>query len=491
MDNLDGFVVYSNDRYKKAFAVTSSTSVCKANATHIPNKLKQMLVEIEDRRFYLHQGFDVKSVLRAIIENIKSRRIIQGGSTITQQLARNLLESNEKTFFRKFNELIMAIQIEKDYSKEEILELYFDNIYFGKNIRGVRAASLYYFGKEVEKINQSKLLLLLTILRGPNYYVKNKEATNKRYYFLNKLLEERGIITQKNFYKNSSSDILLSQNNLQILRNDVLPYITISTNINKKKIYTSINYDLQNVVNRIINESHYPISVVAVRKSKIVAFGSTYGSNYSFTAKSNVGSTLKPFIYCCLRDAGVLSGDKFSAEYNTLGWPVREVERHNSTLSIEEALIYSNNNVFINAAVEIGMEKVLKHLSSTLNMANNNFYPSSILGATNQGISLYELALAYSNYFQNTDSSKKECLQILNRVFKSKTGLNVENIFLKTGTTNGNKERFAVIGDPDLTFAILRNENYDNDPSKEGSFMGQIARSILQLFNPKKNYKWS
>jgi penicillin-binding protein 1A len=114
------------------------------------------------------------------------------------------------------------------------------------------------------------------------------------------------------------------------------------------------------------------------------------------------------------------------------------------------------------------------------------------LGATRKGISLFELASAYSSFFssKNLTDSKKECLIILNKIFTDKLGFTIENAFLKTGTTNDNKERFAVLGNPELTFVVLRNENTINDESKEGGFMKEISRSFYSFFKTNKNYLW-
>ena len=121
-----------------------------------------------------------------------------------------------------------------------------------------------------------------------------------------------------------------------------------------------------------------------------------------------------------------------------------------------------------------------------------HFFLSSILGASKNGISLYELAFAYSSFFapNKINESKIECLEILNRIFSKKLGFTVKNAFLKTGTTNDNKERFAILGNPELTFAVLRNENSINDESKEGGFMNQISRSFYSLFKSNNNYVW-
>lgn len=490
---LDGYVIYSEDSDRNTpLGVVSDSYDCQALSDFVPTRLKNFLVEIEDKRFYYHNGIDFKGVSRAIVENLKAGRVVQGGSTISQQLARNIIRDNRKTVTRKLRETIKAIQIEKQYTKDEILNLYFNNVYFGKNIWGLRTAGLYYFGKEVEKLSQTELLYLLTILRGPNYYTKRPEITQIRYKTINNILLERKVISKSRFQKNIKSKLTITESNLSSFKNAAIPYIANRIDEKRKTIMSSIDYKTQEFARKFVAESKYPVSIIALRKGKIVGFASSYGTDYPFISKSNVGSTLKPFLFCHLRENGISEFEKFDALNNNLDWKVREVGVYKSQLNIQEALFYSNNNSFLNAASKVGFETNLKFLSDIFNKPETDFFPSSVLGATKSGISLYELALAYSNYFNinSLTDAKTECLSILNKVFYEKLGLKIENAFLKTGTTNDNKERFAVLGNADLVYAILRNENELNDLSKEGSFMNQISRNVSSMFKPNLNFVW-
>lgn len=492
-NELDGYVIYCKDSDKETpLGVVSESYDCQAVSDYIPIRLKNFLVEIEDKRFFSHNGIDFKGVSRAIVENIKAGRIVQGGSTISQQLARNIIRDNRQTVTRKIKETIKAIQIEMQYSKDEILNLYFNNVYFGKNIWGLRTAGLYYFSKEVEKLTQTELLYLLTILRGPNYYSKRPEITLKRYEIINSILYDRKVISKSRFQKNAKSKPAISETQLSSIKNASIPFISNHIDKKKKIITTSIDLKTQAFTKKFVTESKYPVSIIAIRKGKVIGFSSSYGTDYPFISKSNVGSTLKPFLYCNIRNNGISQFEKFDAFKNTLNWEVREVGHHKSQLNIQEALFYSNNNAFLNAARKTGIENNLKFLSEILNKPEADFFPSSILGATKNGISLYELGLAYSIYFDpnNLTEVRLECLTILNKIFYEKIGFQVENTFLKTGTTNDNKERYAVLGNADLTFAILRNENDINDESKEGGFMNQISRNISSMFKPNVNFVW-
>src|SRR5690606_13094411 len=154
-------------------------------------------------RFYQHKGLDFRGISRAILVNIKENKITQGGSTITQQLARNLLRDNSKTLTRKVKEALKAYSLEAKHSKDEIIDLYFNNIYFGRNLRGIRAAGLYYFGKELNRLSHVELVALLTILRGPNYYINHLDKAYLRFQSISKTLLEKRLISKNRFDKNS------------------------------------------------------------------------------------------------------------------------------------------------------------------------------------------------------------------------------------------------------------------------------------------------
>ena len=148
-DEIDGFVIYNKSENKsKAFAVVSENYECNAKFSNLPNQFKKFIVPIEDKRFFKHNGIDFRGISRAILRNSINLKVLEGGSTISQQLARNILRDNSRTIYRKIKESYKAINLENSFSKDEILNLYFDNVYFGKNLRGVRTASIFYFDKD-------------------------------------------------------------------------------------------------------------------------------------------------------------------------------------------------------------------------------------------------------------------------------------------------------------------------------------------------------
>ncbi len=140
------------------------------NLDDVPDHVRQAFIAIEDERFFDHFGFDVTGSIRAAYANFQAGEIIQGGSTITQQLAQNAFLTTEKTYRRKVQEIWLALQLERNYSKEEILELYLNRIYFGNSAYGVEAAAQTYFNKSVDEISVAEAAMLAGIVRSPNNY---------------------------------------------------------------------------------------------------------------------------------------------------------------------------------------------------------------------------------------------------------------------------------------------------------------------------------
>ncbi len=136
----------------------------------IPRSLRQAIVAVEDSRFYSHKGFDPEGIARATVVNVEAGQIEEGGSTITQQLVKNLFLSQEQSFTRKLEEIFLAIKIEKNFTKDEILELYLNTIYFGSGFYGVYDASMGYFGKEPWELTLAESTMLAGLPQAPSVY---------------------------------------------------------------------------------------------------------------------------------------------------------------------------------------------------------------------------------------------------------------------------------------------------------------------------------
>ncbi|UZE95642.1 penicillin-binding protein 1A [Alkalimarinus alittae] len=158
----------------------------------VPEKLSQAFIAAEDNRFYEHHGVDIKGLLRAVTQLATSGRIQSGGSTITMQVAKNFFLSREKTFTRKFNEILLALQIEQELSKDEILELYFNKIYLGNRAYGIEAASQVYYGKSVAKLTLAEMAMIAGLPKAPSRYnpiANPSRALIRRNWILDRMLD--------------------------------------------------------------------------------------------------------------------------------------------------------------------------------------------------------------------------------------------------------------------------------------------------------------
>ncbi|MCG0313259.1 MAG: transglycosylase domain-containing protein, partial [Calditerricola sp.] len=195
LDAAEASVVYDIDGKEVARLYVQNRE--KVSLDRIPDHLKNAVIATEDRRFYEHYGVDLWGVMRALYKDILAMEKVEGASTITQQLARNAFLSYEKTWLRKTKEAILAFAIERRYSKEEILEMYLNYIYFGNGAYGVQAASELYFGKDVSELTLDEAALLAGMPKAPNRYnpFKNPEAAKERRNLVLRLMEEQGYIT--------------------------------------------------------------------------------------------------------------------------------------------------------------------------------------------------------------------------------------------------------------------------------------------------------
>ena len=179
--------------------------------SQIPDVIKEGFVQIEDQDFYTHSGVDLKAIIRAAIMDISTVSYVQGGSTITQQLAKNMFLTSDKTMNRKITEIFLAVELEKKFSKAQILEFYLNNIYFANGYYGIEAAAEGYFGKDVNELSVSQMAFLIGIPNNPNRYdpVENFDAAIDRRNSVLMQLYAAGIITSLEYYTAIETDIVL------------------------------------------------------------------------------------------------------------------------------------------------------------------------------------------------------------------------------------------------------------------------------------------
>lgn len=163
----------ANSRYNFDTDLIKQISVNVADYTpidRVPDDFIKAIIAVEDRRFYNHHGFDLEAIGRAVYINLKGGTVRQGGSTITQQLAKNLYLSSDKTYYRKLKELALAIKLERLYTKDEILEMYINVIYYGSDAYGIQAASQTYFKKNAADLTRDECAMLAGLPQAPSIY---------------------------------------------------------------------------------------------------------------------------------------------------------------------------------------------------------------------------------------------------------------------------------------------------------------------------------
>lgn len=235
-NEADYFVRSSNEEtFRKnqtsiAYDVNGSTlSVIKGEkdvyyvtSEQIPSYAKDAMVSIEDKKFYEHHGIDYKAIMRAAIAMIQEKEITQGASTITQQLARNVFLTQERTWERKIEEIFIATALEKKYSKESILEFYLNNIYFGNGYYGLQAAAMGYFSRDISELSVSEIAFLCAIPNNPSYYdplTHFDHTITRRNLVLENMLEDR-LISENTYTKAVHETIVLEQSEETVQKHD-------------------------------------------------------------------------------------------------------------------------------------------------------------------------------------------------------------------------------------------------------------------------------
>lgn len=202
-------VIY--DREGRAVTEITASKKEAVDIERVPTHLVQAVVATEDHRFYRHSGIDYVGTFRALLHNLFAGKTVQGGSTITQQLAKNVFLTHDRTYRRKLKEMLIAKKIEWKYNKNEIMEMYLNNIYFGEGAWGIKRAAEIYFGKEVERLTPGESALLVGIIKAPsalNPFKNFQKAMKEREQVLDRM-EEVGFITEEEKKAAMAEDIVL------------------------------------------------------------------------------------------------------------------------------------------------------------------------------------------------------------------------------------------------------------------------------------------
>ena len=347
----------------------------------IPDLLKKAFIASEDQNFYHHPGVDVNGIVRAFLQNLINWRIVEGASTITQQLARNRFLSHKRIFNRKVKEAILALIIEKKYTKDQILEAHLNQIYFGHGAHGVKTAALIYFGKSLSQLNLAEIAILAGIPRSPGNFSPyvNLHAAQVQQKRVLRRMTEMGYITQADMDKSLEVPIVLS--GLKNLASGA-PYFVdhilkeLLANYNEEmvfngglKVYTTLDLDIQQVANQTLQESGYQGGILCLdpKSGAILAMvgGKSYQEskfNRTTQAYRQPGSTFKPFIYTTAIENGITLVNRFVDEPLEFpdGWKPKNYDKQfRGSITVHEALEQSINIIAIKLLQRLGIDQVV------------------------------------------------------------------------------------------------------------------------------------
>ena len=349
----------------------------------IPVFLQNALVAVEDARFYEHAGIDVKGIARAMVRNVVKGRLAEGGSTITQQLIKNKFLSAEKTIDRKLKEGMMAVEFEQKYTKQQILEMYFNEIYYGNGAWGIAQASRLYFDKNPEALTDAEAALLAGIPKNPGRYNPRGEAAKvigrrdvvlQRMVATNKLTArqqrklraQRVTFTQPNqapYYLAMIKNRLIESYGRGILETGGIE-VTAALDLN---LQNQAEQALGNGVKRISPELQGALLSMDTATGDLLAVAGGIDFNKSdynraLFAKRQPGSSIKPLIYATAIEKGITAASHWSDDPKTYSsgsnasWTPQNYGREQyGTLSLRQSLAYSNNVIAVKLLETVGV----------------------------------------------------------------------------------------------------------------------------------------
>lgn len=395
----------------------------------ISDDLINAVLSTEDKNFYKHHGFDYFRIAKALYTNIKSKSIVQGASTISQQYIKNMYLDFDKTWQRKIEEAFLTLRLEVQYSKDEILEGYLNTINFGQGNYGIENASQFYFNKSASELNLEEAIILAGIPKAPNKYnpVTDYDASIKRAQIIAKVMLNNEIIDKDTYNKLFVNKIEIygkrNDNNLNMLMYyqdavykeleniDSIPDSLIESG--GIKIYTSLNINAQTLMEEKINEnmkdSRMQVASIIINPHTGGVMAMTGGVDYTLSqynraisSKRQVGSAIKPFLYYAALENGMVSSSTFLSEPTTFMFstnqsysPANYNDKYaNKNITMAAALAYSDNIYAVKTHLFLG-EEVLVNTANRMGIREElEPLPSLALGTSE--LSMIDFARGYT-----------------------------------------------------------------------------------------------
>lgn len=432
--DINGNVIYTTLSEERRIPVTIDK---------IPKHVQQAFIAIEDNRFYEHSGIDYRGTARALVSTLSGREV-QGGSTITQQLAKNAFLTQERSIVRKIKEAFIAKELEHKYTKDEILTMYLNQIYFGQGAYGIESASMYYFGKHVQNLDVAEAATLAAIPKSPNYYnpFENPKESKSRQELVIDQMVKYGFISADSATKAKAKKLVYSTSHKQ--KNNPRGYFfdMISQKVIAEvgadalykgglKIYTTLDMDMQIAAEKAMHHlpSYYTdgnkltqpqmaLAAVDPKTGYVKAMIGGRGQdkfNRATLAVRQPGSAFKPFVYLTAMQNGFTPASiiEDKEEEFAKGWkPQNSDMQWHGKVSLRTALKRSFNVPTIKLAREVGVDKIVANVEkmgiSTLvdSGAYSDVNLAMALGGLSKGVNPLEMASAYGVFATNGLYSK-------------------------------------------------------------------------------------
>jgi penicillin-binding protein 1A len=420
-------IVY--DRHNRVITKLFRQNRTWVNLEDIPVVMRNAVIAAEDSEFYKHKGVDFSAIIRAFWKNVTSGRVEQGASTITQQLARNMFLTQEKTLARKIKEAILAVRLEQTFSKEKILEMYLNVIYFGHGAWGIHSACQLYFNKEPKDLTLSEATLLAGIIKAPEYYSPKrhpKRAAIRQAYVLRRMVElgmispqdaERAKKIQLDFQGLKKPSLMFDSAPYfisYILFDHLLPkYGSDLVYRGGLRVYTTIDLDIQRAAEEAIQNLKSEGAIVALDPytGEILALvgGKDFKKskfNRATQAYRQPGSAFKPFVYAAALEKGLrpidhvfdapLSFDNGVDENGeeNIWSPGNYGGTYHGEVTILEALVHSYNTVAVRVGQITGIQRIL-NLARDAGFTSPHIPADLSVALGSASITPLELASAY------------------------------------------------------------------------------------------------
>ncbi|WP_462181980.1 penicillin-binding protein 1C [Campylobacter concisus] len=501
----------------------SSDGIWRFHEQSFPNSLKQCVVLFEDRYFYYHFGVNFASIFRAFFHNLKSDNRI-GASTITMQVAR-MLEPSDRSYKNKIREIFRAFQLELHFSKDEILNLYLNLAPYGGNIEGAKAASFFYFGKELNELSYAQAALLSTIPKNPNKNrldrVSNINALKNRVI---KMLYKAKLIDLSAF-KRAQAEPFKNVRIRAVVNASDYANVAFKNQISKASLDLNLQKDMLKILKDAMfslkakNANNAAAVVIDNKKMSVVAFIGSHderardGKNSALNMKRNTGSTLKPFIYSLALDSGLITPN--SQLIDTQIYLNEYVPKNFSNdflglVSAKDALNFSLNIPVINLDLKL-KDNSLYELLEKVNLVDENkeFYGSSIVLGSAE-MSLIDLAHIYTIYanggvyrplefagknYKNEDKnitlispqSAYLTAKMMSEASRSylknawQYAQNTPKIAFKTGTSANSRDLYAIGVDEDYTIAVWVG-NFNAEKTDKLTGLNDVSKIVFDMF---------